>query len=161
VARALVAQAEERHLGQVEMPDGDRDLRHAVRADVADAVPVELHVGHRAGRPESFHGHAPLDAGREAAVRRLGDVPLVVQREAERGSAFGHDLADRRVETGTGKDIDDDVLKGPELALEHALEAALLVVFVDATEVVGQIAILRQDVAHHRIVAPRHRRLRA
>ena len=63
----------------------------------SDAVPVELHVGHPADRPESFHRHAPLDAGREAAVRRLGDVPLVVQREAERDSAFGHDLADRRV----------------------------------------------------------------
>src|SRR5262245_43099856 len=114
------------------MPDGDRDLRHAERAVFGDAVPVELHVGYPAGRPKSLRRAARLDTGRETGVRRLRDVPLVVQREAECHPSFGHDDADRRVQTGTDEDIDDRVLEYPELSLEHAGEAALFVVLLYA-----------------------------
>src|SRR5215813_840732 len=135
------------------MPDGDRRLRHAERAVVGDAVPVELHVGHPTDRPKSLRRAACLDAGRETGVRRLRDVPLVVQRETECHAAFGHDDADRRVQTGTDEEIDERVLQRSELSLEHAGEAVLFVVLLYATEVEGQIAILRQQVAYGRNAA--------
>src|SRR5262249_59478430 len=110
---------------------------------------VELHVGHRAGRPEGFGRSTRLDAGREPDVWGFGDVPLVVQREAERDPTLGHDQAERRVQTAPGGHVDERVLDGPELSLEHAREAAVLVVLLHASEVEGQVAIIRQEIAHH------------
>src|SRR3989442_9592822 len=124
------------------MFDGDRDLRHPERADIVRAVPVELYVRQRAGRPESVVRPARLDAGREPDVRRLGDVPLVVQRGAECDPAFGDDAAERRMQAAAGEDVDDQVLDRPELSFEEAAEAALFVVLFHATDVEEQVTEL-------------------
>src|SRR4029453_1578625 len=133
------------------MFDGDCDLGHPERADIGRAVPVELHVGQRTGRPESARRGAGLDAGREPGVRRLGDMPLVVQRGAERGPAFGHDEAERWMQTAAGEEVDEHILYRPELSFEHAAEATLLVVLFHATEAEVQIPELRSQITRDRI----------
>src|SRR5438067_13726112 len=110
------------------MLDRDGDLRHPERADVVRAVPVELHVGHRADRPESVLRRPPLDAVREPKVGRLGAVQLAVQRETERDPALGHDVADRPMQAETGEEAGDTMMDYSELPLEHAAKPANLVV---------------------------------
>ena len=76
-------------------------------------------------------------------MRRLGDVPLVVQRGTERDPALGDDEADRRMQTAAGEGVDDQVLDRPELSFEHAAEAALVVVLLHATHVEVEVPELR------------------
>ena len=87
---------------------------------------------------------------------RLGAVQLAVQRETERDPALGHDVADRRMQAGTGEDVGDQILDRSELPFEHAAEAAILVVLFHATDIEEQVPVLCPQIARYRIAALRH-----